>query len=325
MAERYVDTVRELENVKGKLSDTVIKYLIANSYFPRRCTESAIIESLGMPRRVIHKILADLTNKSILRVEYYNVEKKYVTFTKEEITDLFGTKEIPMRVTDEPTFGTPEVQYDVSDTKTITRYRGPAADRCLEKFIQKFYEHTASDMLSRLNKIFGKERSLELQLLAPEMTAFEKTVTVQSFFGTALFKEMMGIYFKMDTEQIRDLLKNAAEKQLLFVLQRLRMFAQLLEDNQLTHRFRCEYLWTTTLAIREGCIFTEKIGVNPPVLEDLRRLADIVDLALEQNYQGKEREGLSLEEWFYKRKNYPNGNSRYSKMNKRKTFKRTYF
>jgi len=41
--------------------------------------------------------------------------------------------------------------------------------------------------------------------------------------------------------------------------------------------------------------------VNNELRKGLRRLADSPDLALEHRYRGKEREGMSLAEWFSKR------------------------
>lgn len=69
----------------------------------------------------------------------------------------------------------------------------------------------------------------------------------------------------------------------------------------LDYRFRNEYVWATTLALRDGCAVAEKIGADVELLKGLRKLADTLDLALEHKYRGKEREGLSLAEWFNKR------------------------
>ena len=67
------------------------------------------------------------------------------------------------------------------------------------------------------------------------------------------------------------------------------------------YRFRNEYLWATTLALRDGWAVAEKVGVDAKLIERLRKLADTLDLAVEENYRGREKEGLSVEEWFSRR------------------------
>lgn len=338
VAEKYASAIEALEDVRRELSDAIIKYIIANSYRPKRCTESAIVEALGIPRSTIRRVLADLTEEPVLKIEDYGTIKpyslegigyaidiNYVSFNRTEIKELLGAKEMPKRINDEPTLGYPQVQMDLPDGKIIVRYRGPAADKCLERLIQRFYGYMATKMEVKLEKAFGEKTSRELSLLVPEMQAFEKTVAPPSFLGILLSKELMDIDPESSIEEIKKSLKSAIEGQLQFVSRRLEAFAKLLEEKgykgtleyfkdhipseeryvgnypPFDYRFRNEYLWATTLALKEGCIVAERIGADPKLLQRLRKLADSLDVAVEENYQGKEKEGLSLEEWFDKR------------------------
>jgi hypothetical protein len=341
VAEKYASAMEALEDVRRELSDAIIKYIIANSYRPKICTESAIVEALGIPRSTIRRILADLAEEPVLKIEDYGtikpyslegigyaIDRNYVSFNRKEVKELLGAKEIPERVKGEPTLGHPQVQMDLPDGRTRVRYRGPAADLCLERLIQRFYGYMATNIGEKLRMAYDEQTSRELSLLAPEMQAFKKTVTphtLVSFLGGVLSKELMEIGPEGNIEEIKGLLRAAMEAQLQFIQKRLESFAKLLEEKgyggtlehfkdhipseerymgsypPFDYRFRNEYLWATTLALREGCIVAEKIGVDPKLLQRLRKLTDALDIAVEENYQGKEKEGLSLEEWFDRR------------------------
>jgi len=334
--EKYASAVKALEEVKGELLDAVIKYIIANSYLPKRCTESAIVEALGIPRSIIRRVLTDLTEEPVLRIEDYGtikpyslegigyaIDRNYVSFGREEIKELLGAKDMSKRIKDQPTIGYPQIQRDLPDGRVVVRYRGPAANRCLERLTGRFSGYMGANIDARLSDAFGEETINDLELLCPEIEAFGKTVGVPSFLGTLLSKELIDVDPQSPAEEVRRSLIAAIEAQLQFVSKRLEAFARLLEekgyDGTIEHfkdhipseeryvgenyppfdyRFRNEYLWATTLALREGCAVAEKIGADAKLLKGLRKLADSLDLALEHKYRGKEREGLSLAEWF---------------------------
>jgi len=174
-------------------------------------------------------------------------------------------------------------------------------------------------------KAFGEQVYRELNLLIPEMRAFEKTVTPPSVLGDLIGRKLMDIDPERSPQEIKNLLKATFEGQLMFVQRWLETFSELLEEKgykgtlehfkdhvpseelyvgnypPFDYRFRNEYLWASTLALREGCIVAEKIEVDPKLLQKLRKLTDALDAAVEENYQGKEKEGLSLEEWYDRR------------------------
>jgi len=62
-------------------------------------------------------------------------------------------------------------------------------------------------------------------------------------------------------------------------------------------RFHDEYIWATTLALRDGCKIGEKLGANHNLLREAGQLADALDLALERKYRGIEAEGSNTMEW----------------------------
>ncbi len=342
VSEKYASAMEALEGVRRELSDAIIKYIIANSYRPKTCTESAIVESLGIPRSTIRRVLADLTvEEPVLKIQDYGtikpyslegigyaIDRNYVSLNRKEIKELLGAKELTERVKNEPTLGYPQVQMDLPDGKTVVRFRGPAADLCLERLIQRFQGYMATNVDEKLSEAYSEKTSRELDLLVPEMQAFEKTVapsSLSSFLGTVLSKELIDIDPQSSIEGIKKSLKSAIEGQLNYVSNKLEAFAKILEQRgykgtlehfedhipseeryvgnypPFDYRFRNEYLWATTLALREGCIVAEKIGADLKLLQRLRKLADVLDVAVEKGYQGREKEGLSLEEWFDKR------------------------
>jgi len=64
-------------------------------------------------------------------------------------------------------------------------------------------------------------------------------------------------------------------------------------------RFHDEYIWATTLALRDGCKIGEVLGADTDLLKKARQLADVLDLALERKYAGKKAEGQNLMEWSF--------------------------
>jgi len=337
--EKYASAVKALEEVKGELSDAVIKYIIANSYLPKTCTESAIVEALGIPRSIIRRVLVDLTEEPVLRIEDYGtikpyslegigyaIDRNYVSFGREEIKELLGAKEMPKRITDQPTIGYPQIQRNLPNGKVVVRYRGPAANICLERLTGRFSGYMGTNIDAKLSDAFGEETINDLQLLCPEIMAFGKTGGVPSLLGSLLSKELIDIDPESPPGEVRRSLIAAIEGQLQFVSRKLEAFARLLEEKgyegtieqfkdhipgeeryvgedypPFDYRFRNEYLWATTLALREGCAVAEKMGADAKLLKGLRKLADSLDLAFEHKYKGKEKEGLSLAEWFNKR------------------------
>jgi hypothetical protein len=345
LGERYSLAIKTLDDIKRDLSEAVIKYVIANSYTPKKCTESAIAEALGIPRSTIRNVLSDLTKKEpILEFQDYGtikpyklrgigyaIDRNYLSFSKEEIKLLLGAKQLSKRLSG-VTIGYPQVQMDLPNGKTVVRYRGPAADLCLERLIQRFYGYMATKIDKKISKIYGEETSRELDLLAPEMKAFEKTVTPQTIasfpgIGSILSKDLLDLVPETSIKEIRDYLKESMKGQLQYVQKKLEIFENLLEEMgydgvlayfkdhipseeryigsypPFDYRFRNEYLWATTLALREGCSIAEKIGVDSEFLDKLITKIKALDLALEEKYQGKEKEKQSVIEWYNKRTN----------------------
>ncbi|MBS7617048.1 hypothetical protein KEJ25_00275 [Candidatus Bathyarchaeota archaeon] len=75
---------------------------------------------------------------------------------------------------------------------------------------------------------------------------------------------------------------------------------QVREGKELEYRFRDEYLWAATLALKEGCKIGEKMAADPGLLKEVMMLANALDLALEKKYSGVDAEGLSLTDWAVK-------------------------
>ena len=111
IGEEYARLESRLRELKRRLYDVIIKYLIANSAFRDKCTELGISENLGLKRSVVRRVLKELVDAHILyyveigRSKPYSIlsigsalDRGYVSFTKREIQELLAVKEIKKEV-----------------------------------------------------------------------------------------------------------------------------------------------------------------------------------------------------------------------------------
>ena len=344
IAQEYIRALESVKEAKRKLTEVIIKYLIANSIDLSNCTELAISKNLGLPRSIVRSILSELVDKLILRVENLGNIKPYVftscgiggaldllhiSFTKEELHELLGAKE--SKEIKGALHGAPLV-YDQINGKTIARYRGYAADLCLDTLVKRFlefveaYEADLNKRRERVVKAFSEKRLKELNLMLPELKAFEKLVQtswtpgIPFIFGEIL-RESVREIDNLPPEGVRKIVRERYEEMLKKALSKLKRFAFVLEKlgyeglheyfkdkvpisyrlivsgEKPQYGFRDEYLWATTLALREGCRVAEKLGVDRKLISEAKLIADILDIALEKKYRGIEIEGIGLMEW----------------------------
>lgn len=212
------------------------------------------------------------------------------------------------------------------DGKKLTRYRGNPAATCLETLTGRFMDFVDESLDEKLKEAFGDQTLKRLDLLLPELRSFETVIASSPFPAAWITKELQGKEEKISAEVIKRTIIETYERNLKFALRRLRKFAFLLEDKgyegmhasfkgKVPHhnvefrgntppssgwRFHDEYLWATTLAIREGCKIGDEIGADPNLLKDVRTLTDVLDIALERKYAGTKTEGLNLMDWGHK-------------------------
>jgi len=332
-ASHYSKALESVAQAKKKLAEVVIKYIIANGIDLGKCTELSISENLGLPRSTVRSILLDLVEEKVLKVSEYGNTKPYMlseigigialdwmglSFTRAEVNALLASKEAEelkgMLV------GSPLVFSEVNG-KRIARYRGLAADQCLGTLIGRFFEYVEEGFYEKLRKAFDEKTLRELELLNPELIAFERLVAPPPPIGEWAREKLQELDDNASPGDIRKIIVESYEKNLEHVIRKLEKFAAILEEmgyeglhkhfkgkapsrgilikgkSVPEYRFHDEYLWATTLALREGCKIGQKIGANPELLKEALLLADVLDMALEKRYRGAEAEGLSLMEW----------------------------
>lgn len=343
VARRYVKAMESAEEARRKLVGVIIKYLIANDIDLGKCTELAISQNLGLPRSIVRRILSELVDEGILEVKSVGNVKPYMftmvgvagaldfmglSFTREEINEFLRAKEADKL--DKSMIAASVMTSTEVKGKRINRYRGYAADLCLNTLIGRFLEciEEERELGKKIRETIGEKALKELELLSPELMSFKKLeeapVELLLLFGfDSVLWRIMDNLDKLSPGDIKKFIVEAYEEALKRAVDRFGRFASLLEEKgyeglhgyfkgrepihykQAKHlaegkskfRFHDEYVWAATLALREGCIFGEKLGVDPNLIKEARQLAEILDLALEEKYRGIEAEDINLTEW----------------------------
>jgi len=109
LGERMTEALRTIDEVKGKLSGAVIKYLLRNSSDLDRCTEQAISQAFNIPRSTTRRILGELSEERILQSYEYKQMRPYmvtriitaldqdlVSFSHQEFMDIFGVQKVAL-------------------------------------------------------------------------------------------------------------------------------------------------------------------------------------------------------------------------------------
>jgi hypothetical protein len=241
-----------------------------------------------------------------------------LSFTREELWKLLSAKEA--EGLKGMLAGAPLVFGEVGG-KRIARYRGLAAYICLRTLTGRFLDYVEEGFYERLRLAFGEKTLKELELLNPEIVSFDILTTPSPPVGEWAAKEIQELGEEASPDDLRRAIVESFERNLRYILGRLKKFASLLEKKgyEGLHaqflgkmpsrdvlikdsvspewKFHDEYLWATTLALREACIVGDKIGIDKGLLEEARLLSEILDVALEKKYMGAKEEGLSLMEW----------------------------
>ena len=330
IGEEYARLESRLRELKRRLYDVIIKYLIANSAFRDKCTELGISENLGLKRSVVRRVLKELVDAHILyyveigRSKPYSIlsigsalDRGYVSFTKREIQELLAVKEIKKEVLRNVFF---EVGVSIEGAY---RYRGRSDSQVLNVLTRRFFDYVYADIYEKFyKKLGGKEMGLDR--LLPESVSFKNLyeASLLKIPGAGL------LHVPPDTpiDKALEYSRRYVEEKLKTVLAGFKMFVEMLEnmgydglvewsrdkqvrtdtvllkDEKIERKFRKEYVWAATLMLRDSCRFAKEAGIDPDLIKEALELADMLDLAVEKEYRGKNVEKLSLKEWYLKQR-----------------------
>jgi len=328
LAEKYKSALESIKEVKSQLTSVVIKYLLLNSHQLKKCTELAISENLGIPRGVIRKVLLELSAEPVLRcvdlgtikpyvVESigYAIDRGYISFSRDELQEILSVKE-----PSEP------IRDLVADAAVHggRRLLSPGAAKCYFTLVGRFYSYLpTAEINEKLRKAYTPKTLEELDLLLPELSAFSKVTRFHAMVSPWTLGEPLLLGKDASSKEIRESIKRRWEQEIGYVLNRLETFAGYLEKYGykgtieklgepkiqidyiggpdyppiISKRLREEYIWATTMALRNGCKIAEKLGVEEKLIERALLLSEVLDEAVEKGYRGKEKEG-PLEEWY---------------------------
>ena len=331
--QQYVKAIESMRQARKGLAEIVVKYVIANGVDLARCTELAISENLGLPRSTVRSVLLDLVEEGVLKCNESGNTKPFVvsevgigvaldwldlTFTKQEVHELLSAKQT--EGLKGLLAGSPLVFEEIGG-KRVARYRGLAAAQCLGTLTGRFVEYVEVGFEEKIREAFGRDLLEELRFLSPELNSFGALVTPSPVIGAWATGDLQESEDDMSAKDIKKAVVQSYERSLSRVVRRLRRFASLLEEEGYEglherlsskipsrdvmfrgdcapkFRFHDEFLWATTLALREGCKAGEKIGVKQAIVDEAMSLADVLDLALERKYKGLRTERDNLAAW----------------------------
>lgn len=328
LAEKYRSAIESIREVKSQLSSVIIKYLLLNSVDLKKCTELAISENLGIPRGTVRRVLFELSppNEPVLECHDlgtikpyavvsigYAIDRGHVSFTRKELQEILSIKESPKPF---------PLAADTS-VRGGRRYLTPGAAKCYSTFVARFYSYLpAAGVYKKISEAYSPEKIEKLELLLPELSAFSKAIGYHAIVQPWSSSDLIFLGRDASPEDIRGEVKKRWEREIRFVLNRLETFANSLEDTgykgtieefgvpkvqidwiggpehpPADRTLKKEYLWATTMALRNGCKIGEKLGVDPNLLKRATRLSNILDEAVEKEYRGEDVNG-ALETWF---------------------------
>ena len=327
LTEKYRSALESIKEVRKQLSSVIIKYLLLNSYDFKKCTELAISENLGIPRGTVRRALSDLSppNEPVLECHDlgtikpyavvsigYAIDRGHVSFTRRELQEILSIKESPKPF---------PLAADTS-VRGGRRYLTPGAAKCYSTFVARFYSYLpAAEVNKKIGEAYKPEKIEELELLLPELSAFSKAIGYHAIVQPWSSSDLIFLGRDASPEDIRGEVKKRWEREIRFVLNRLETFANSLEDfgyEGTVEKFGIpevqidwiggpehppadrtlekEYLWATTMALRNGSKIAEKLDVEQDLLDRAIRLSNVLDRAVEDGYEGNEKAG-PLEVW----------------------------
>lgn len=242
------------------------------------------------------------------------LDRGYVTLTREEIDNYLGVKER------EGYYGSFSGQCisRIENGKPLYRYRGEDDIKRLRYLILRFLSFTSnladeqttkktnilrtitgSEIYRRLEPYFMERESLDLfheqtgldilgfsRELAKELEKSE-TVTEESVkmaIRKSMERRLENVLFIL--QPFIDLLKNegfqGAAKRLdeMKRKEKRRWVVDYYEGDP--YKFRKEYVWGVTLALRDGCTISEKAGADPELIKKARETTEFINRVMEK-------------------------------------------
>jgi len=295
LAEEYEKAQQKLKEVRGLLSDRIIKHLIGRSVGPGASTEVGVSQILGMPRTTVRNVMQDLISEDVLYQEPtrsrptfkpYSVksvltalEKGYVSFTKEEFEDLFRVME-KGEDTGYGSWGMPFIG-DVIDGKHINRFLTASLRNSLKELMTRFREFRKEESVSDLlRRFYGEDRHREIMLMFPEHEILNDMVEP----GEGLLARWIPFQEARSNtatpEETGNLLRKGIEAKLKTALSTAQEFIDEVGpegfpsfkerfEEQTGKSFPKEAVWGYTSALRQAGHLGREVGVSEGLLMEL--------------------------------------------------------
>lgn len=304
LADEYARAMETTKRVEEELAGVLIKYLVTNSFEPKKCTETAISDSLGIPKSMIRRVLSRLSDEFLVRTEDWGtvkpyevfcfgsaLDKGYLSLEKEELAQMLAIREeegTQLGLTK----GEPSVWME-RDGKRIVRFLGPGQRRVYQTLIDRFFWYLPSTGFEKaFNQAFPPEVLDRLGELAPEQALLDDVSRLPRSsepLWYAMYIPMdQGSLNKASPEGVKKASQASIYARFAFVLSRLRALESLIvekgcyaeAEKELSRKkgcpidrvmnskgelqgeeaFRKEYLFATTLALRQGAKFATRVG-----------------------------------------------------------------
>jgi len=316
LAGEYEKAFRKLKEIRGMLSDRVIKQLLLWSVRPRECTEYMVSSRLGMPRSTVRKVMQDLESEGILytqdlvTVKPYRVrnltvaiEKGYVSFTKEEFDKVFSvgeTNESWDSHTGSPIVG------DMIDGELVHRYLGPSQKDSIRELLGRFHQFEPRDSLwDLLSEAYGEKNAKRLSLMEPEY-AILSDATQQYRRPPADWIPISADtdLSSLDADGARKLLRNSIEAKLSSAAKMATRFldcvkkegyqsfvAKLSQERGIS--FPKECVWAMAYSLRCGSRLGRSIGVQKELADQCEELATTMEQVVDRDRAKKKTATLA--------------------------------
>ena len=237
VAERYSKAVGEIDAIKKELHGVIIDFLIENGLRLKRCTETGLSQSLGLPRSSIRAALAELESENIItpleafgtkpyvldsKGFFVALEKGLIQMDKKRIERILSTKDtsdLADYVPEEPlAFGFALSRGKAPDGRIKTRYLTPTDVNIVYGFVSVFYE------------LFPKTKGEQTYLDATQQL---RIMEAEFLPQVAVFDELtsrLNWEEGRTAEEMRQAHISKREKGLSTVTYRLRLFADMVEQ-----------------------------------------------------------------------------------------------
>jgi hypothetical protein len=240
------------------------------------------------------------------------LDRGYLTLSGGELSELLSIGE-KGEDTEGPTIGDPSVWVERKEGRVV-RFLSPGQKKVYRTLINRFFWYTPRTGFDEVfNQAFSKDALAELEALLPEQSLLDDVSRLpeisDALWYIADYTIDIGFWErkKSDSSEMKELVQHQVWQKIMFVIHRLRLFESLLREKGTfaeaekilsakkgcpvdrvegesgeikgEEKFRTEYLFATTMAVREGCKFARAIGVDESTLKEAEDLCTILEQA----------------------------------------------